>query len=95
MSSTLNCLQRRGVEGVGRVIQHATGAADLDRVLVAGAGRTVLGGARDLYVVLLSVGGGPRVMDQSVVLAALRAVAHQHHGVVDIGLLLVAAIENA
>ncbi len=50
MSSTLNCLPRRGVEGVGRVIQHATGASDLDRVFVAGAGRTVLGSARDLYV---------------------------------------------
>ena len=96
-------LESDGVEWVSGVVQHAAGAADLLRLVVTSAGSTVLRGgvdaaalllrvsACDADVAFLAVGRGPGVADQPVRLAVVYAVAHQHHCVVDVGVLLVAA----
>lgn len=56
--------------------------------------RAALRGRRGFRAHVLAVLGAPRVLDDPVVLAALAAVAHHQHGVVD-GHLAARRVEDA
>lgn len=78
---------RGGTAGAARAVEGR---------YVLAAAVALVGGAKELDVAVVAPVGGPRVADEPVASAvALHAVAHRHDVVVNVGVCLVAAVEDA